>query len=294
MTRTYRSDPSIDSGLQRLVAPNPSVMTAAGTNTYILGKDEVAIIDPGPCIDAHLEAIVDAVAGRRVVGLLVTHAHLDHSPAAAPLARTLDAPVMAFGRADAGRSDLMRSLPATDGGEGVDTGFNPDVTLTDGAEIAGADWRLRAIWTPGHMANHLSFHWIEGDAVFTGDTVMGWASTMISPPDGDLGQYMATLDRLEALDTERFHPGHGDPVTAPVARCRELRAHRLARESEILAALDRPARISALVARIYASTPPALHRAAARNVLAHLIHLETQDRVAAEPAIAPDALWRRL
>ncbi|WP_299653183.1 MBL fold metallo-hydrolase [uncultured Jannaschia sp.] len=294
MTRTYRSDPSIDSGLQRLVAPNPSVMTAAGTNTYILGKDEVAIIDPGPCIDAHLEAIVGAVAGRRVVGLLVTHAHLDHSPAAAPLARTLDAPVMAFGRADAGRSDLMRSLPVTGGGEGVDTGFNPDVTLADDAEIAGADWRLRAIWTPGHMANHLSFHWIEGDAVFTGDTVMGWSSTMISPPDGDLGQYLTTLDRLEALDTERFHPGHGDPVTAPVARCRELRAHRLARESEILAALDRPARISALVARIYASTPPALHRAAARNVLAHLIHLEMQGRVAAEPTIAPDALWHRL
>ena len=294
MTRTYRSDPPIDSGLQRLVAPNPSVMTAAGTNTYILGKDEVAIIDPGPCIDAHLEAIVDAVAGRGVVGLLVTHAHLDHSPAAAPLARALDAPVMAFGRADAGRSDLMRSLPATGGGEGVDTGFDPDVTLADGAEIAGADWRLRTIWTPGHMANHLSFHWVEGDAVFTGDTVMGWSSTMISPPDGDLGQYLTTLDRLEALQTGRFHPGHGDPVTAPVARCRELRAHRLARESEILAALDRPARISALVARIYANTSPALHRAAARNVLAHLIHLEMQGRVAAEPTIAPDALWHRL
>ncbi len=267
-------------------------MTAEGTNTYILGKSEVAIIDPGPMLDSHLAAIVDAVAGRRVVGILVTHAHRDHSPAAAPLARRVGAPVMAFGTAAAGRSEAMRALPAT-GGEGVDTTFAPDVALPDGAEVAGDGWRLRAIWTPGHMANHLSFHWIEGRAVFTGDTVMGWASTLISPPDGDVGQYMTSLDRLEATDARRFHPGHGDPVAAPAARCRELRTHRRTREAEILAALDESDRIPDIVARVYADTPPTLHVAAARNVLAHLIHLAEQGRAASDGPPGPDALWRR-
>ena len=293
MTRIYPPDASIDSGVQRLAAPNPSPMTAAGTNTYILGRDDVAIIDPGPCLEAHLDAIVAAIAGRRVVAVLVTHAHLDHSPAAAPLARRVGAPVMAFGPPESGRSRRMGDLPAIGGGEGVEAGFVPDIALADDAEVAGTRWRLRAIWTPGHMANHLSFHWIEGDAVFTGDTVMAWSSTMISPPDGDLGQYMASLDRLEAIGAGRFHPGHGDPVEAPAARCRELRAHRLSREAEILAALVRPRRIDEIVAVVYADTPPALHGAAGRNVLAHLLHLVDQGRVAAEGAVALDARWHR-
>ena len=144
------------------------------------------------------------------------------------------------------------------------------------------------------MANHLSFEWVEAGAVFTGDTVMGWASTMISPPDGDLGQFMASLTLLEGLDARVFHPGHGEPVQDPGARCRELRAHRRAREAAILSALPAAPTVPALVTLIYADTPRALHGAAGRNVLAHLIHLAETGRARAEPMIGPEAIWTRM
>lgn len=269
-------------------------MTGAGTNSYVLGHRDVAVIDPGPADPRHLEALACAVDGRPVRAVIVTHSHLDHSPGAGPLARRLGAPVLAFGASDAGRSETMRGLAGlVGGGEGVDAGFRPDRTLADGEAVTGDGWTLRALHTPGHMANHISLHWEERGETFTGDTVMGWASTLISPPDGDLGQFLASLDRLEALDARRFHPGHGGPVEAPSGRCRALRDHRLAREAAVLASLDAPRRIPALVAAIYADTPPALHGAAARNVLAHLVHLAQRGRVAADPGIHPDALWRR-
>ena len=269
-------------------------MTAEGTNTFVLGEAEVAVIDPGPADPAHLARIVAAVAGRPVRSILVTHSHLDHSPGARPLADRLDAPTLAFGPSEAGRSPVMAALSGLGGGEGVETGFVPDQTLADGELVAGADWTLVAHHTPGHMANHMTFEWREARAAFTGDTVMGWASTMISPPDGDVGQFMASLDRLERLGVTAFHPGHGDPVADPAGRCRALRAHRQAREAQVLAALDGPARIPALVAAIYADTPSALHPAAARNVLAHLIHLQERGRVAADGGVGPDATWHRV
>lgn len=294
MAGRYASATQVESGLLRLVAPNPSPMTAEGTNSFVLGGDDVAVIDPGPAIASHLDAIVAAVAGRPVRAVLVTHPHLDHSPGARALARRLGAPVLAFGPPDAGRTPLMRSLQGLNGGEGVDEGFRPDATLADGEHVGGDGWRLRALHTPGHMASHLAFEWVEARAVFTGDVVMGWASTMISPPDGDLGQFMATLDRLEALDARRFHPGHGAPVDAPAARCRLLREHRLAREAAILATLGRAATIPALVEAVYGDTPPALRGAAARNVLAHLLALLEREVVGADPAPGPAATWRRL
>jgi glyoxylase-like metal-dependent hydrolase (beta-lactamase superfamily II) len=295
MDDVYDAAPGGGSGLMRIVAPNPSPMTERGTNSYVLGAGDVAVIDPGPDDAGHRAALVAAIGGRPVRAVIVTHSHLDHSPGAAPLARAVGAPVLAFGPSDAGRSPTMRALAdRVEGGEGVDAGFAPDASLADGDRVAGDGWTLRALHTPGHMANHLSLHWEEGAQTFTGDTVMGWASTLISPPDGDLGQFMASLDRLEALGARRFHPGHGAPVASPAARCRELRAHRLSREAAILAALDAPRRIPELVARIYADTPPALHAAAARNVLAHLIHLAETGRAEADPALRPDALWRAL
>lgn len=268
-------------------------MTQRGTNTYLIGTETLAVIDPGPDDAAHIDAILDAVDGRPVEAVLVTHSHLDHSPAAGPVAARLGAPVLAFGPSDAGRSPTMTRLAGLGGGEGVQADFAPDRTLADGAEIRGGDWTLRAHHTPGHMANHLSFEWLETGSVFTGDTVMGWASTMISPPDGDLGQFLDSLDRLAGLGAKRFLPGHGDPVPDPTARCAELKAHRLGREAAILAALAQPADIEALVAGIYTDTPPALHGAAARNVLAHLIHLSETGRVRADPAPGPDAIWTR-
>ncbi|WP_298433354.1 MBL fold metallo-hydrolase [uncultured Jannaschia sp.] len=293
MTEDYRATPSGESRLRRIVAPNPSPMTQAGTNSYILGHDRLAVIDPGPAIPAHIEALYDAIGGRPVAAILVTHSHLDHSPAARPLAGRVDAPVLAFGPSDAGQSETMRRLPNLDGGEGVDHDFAPDARLSDGDTIAGDGWTLRAIHTPGHMANHLSFHWVEAAATFTGDTVMGWASTMISPPDGDLGQFMRSLDRLEALGAARFHPGHGDAVDAPGPRCAALRAHRRDREAAILAILETSNTVEGIVAAVYHDTPPALHAAAARNVLAHLIHLAERGAVAPDGPIGPDARWRR-
>ena len=268
-------------------------MTQAGTNSYVLGHGDVCVIDPGPADPAHLDALVAAIAGRPVTAILVTHSHLDHSPGARPLADRLGAPVLAFGPSEAGRSPTMQALSDIGGGEGVDRDFAPDGTLAQNDVVPGAGWTLRAHHVPGHMANHLAFEWVEARAVFTGDTVMGWASTMISPPDGDLGQFMTSLDLLESLNARIFLPGHGAPVETPAARCRALRAHRLARESAILAALEAPATIPDLVARIYADTPPALHTAAARNVLAHLLHLADRGHATASPAPGPAATWHR-
>ncbi|OYX45580.1 MAG: MBL fold metallo-hydrolase [Rhodobacterales bacterium 32-67-9] len=271
-------------GLRVVLAPNPSPMTLHGTNSYIVGEGRVAVIDPGPADPRHLAALLAALApGETVSHILVTHAHLDHAPLARPLAETTGAPVLAFGNATAGRSALMSRLAAEggiEGGEGVDAGFVPDITLADGAVVAGDGFRLTALHTPGHFGNHLSFEW-EG-AVFCGDHVMGWASSLISPPDGDMGAYMAALDRLAGHGAGRLYPGHGDPVADPARRIAEIAAHRRAREAAIRTALaDGPSDATELARRIYTDTPPALMRAAARNVLAHLLDLT--ERNLAEP-----------
>ncbi|WP_420819283.1 MBL fold metallo-hydrolase [Pacificoceanicola onchidii] len=267
-------------GLRRILAPNPSPMTYRGTNTYLLGEREIAVIDPGPDSAPHLEAILAAVApDARISHILVTHAHLDHSPLARPLSERTGAPVYGFGPATAGRSDVMIRLAAdglTGGGEGVDSAFEPDETLNDGAELTGKGWTLTALHTPGHMANHLAFAW--GDALFTGDLVMGWASSLVSPPDGDLTDFMRSLRSLQKRPWATFHPGHGAPVSDPQQRLEELITHRLSREAAILAALqDGPATAADLAARIYTDTPPALLPAAERNVFSHLIDLVTKN-----------------
>ncbi|MEM7710711.1 MAG: MBL fold metallo-hydrolase [Pseudomonadota bacterium] len=286
MARRYAPGGLGGSGLVRVVASNPSPMTAAGTNSYLVGTSDLAVIDPGPDLSDHLDALEDAIDGRPVRAILVTHAHLDHSPGAHPLARRVGAPVLAFGPVETAPSDA-----GIGGGEGVDRAFTPDRTLSHGATVTGDGWTLTALHTPGHMADHLSFHWVERRETFTGDTVMGWASTMISPPDGDLGQFLASLDRLEALDANRFHPGHGDPVDRPGQRCRDLRVHRDGRTQAILAALPTAPTIQDLVAAIYRDVPATLHGAAARNVLAHLLHLHGMGRVGADPGPSLDARW---
>ena len=267
--------------LQTILAPNPSPLTGPGTNTFLLGTEQIAVIDPGPDIASHLDAILQA-GSRRITHILVTHAHLDHSAGAAALSAATGAPVLAFGDADAGRSPLMQALvDIAGGGEGRDTAFRPDQLLRNGDRIEGDGWTLTAIHTPGHMGNHLGFLW--GDQLFCGDVILGWSSTLISPPDGDLLDYFRSLDRIEALRPARLLPAHGDPVEAPLPRIAALRAHRQDRTAQILAALrDGPANAADLARRIY-DVPPALLPAAARNVLAHLIAL-TQLGVAASPA----------
>ncbi|SDF03127.1 Glyoxylase, beta-lactamase superfamily II [Salipiger thiooxidans] len=269
-------------GLRRVLAPNPSAMTFRGTNSYLVGTRGIAVIDPGPDDPSHLEALLSALRpGEHVSHILVTHAHRDHSPLARALSEATGAPVMAFGDAGSGRSELMERLATSGmvgGGEGVDAGFAPDRSLADGAVIEGDGWQLEALHTPGHFGNHMAF--ALGDVLFSGDLVMGWATSLVSPPDGDLTAFMSSLARLASRRWQVFHPGHGAPVETPAERLETLASHRRMREAQILAALEDGASDAAgLAARIYTDTPPQLQSAAARNVLAHLIDLARRDLV---------------
>lgn len=284
-------------GLRRIVAPNPSPMTYRGTNTYLLGQRDIAVIDPGPDDATHLQAILAALRpGQHVSHIIVTHTHLDHSPLSRALQDATDAPILGFGNAIAGRSAVMAELAKAGdigGGEGVDHAFQPDQTLSDGTEIRGSDWTLTALHTPGHIGNHICLAW--GDACFTADHVMGWASSLVSPPDGDLSDFMSSCEKLQTRDWSTFYPGHGDVVSDPAARLDWLVMHRRARESAILQALsDGPATAKALAARIYTETPPALLGAATRNVLAHLIDLTGKSRAAPQGTLHAEAIFEHL
>lgn len=269
-------------GLRRILAPNPSPMTYLGTNTYLVGERQLALIDPGPASDDHAQAILAALQpGQSISHIIVTHSHLDHSPLARPLADRTGAPVLAFGDSLAGRSAVMADLAASGmvaGGEGVDHEFRPDQVVTDGEIIQGDGWELEVIHTPGHLGNHIALGW--GDICFTGDHVMGWASSLVSPPEGDLTDFMASCRRLRARDWKVFHAGHGAPVLDPAKRLDWLISHRLSREAAILEALaSGPATARSLAERIYTETPPALMGAAERNVFAHLIDLNGRAEV---------------
>lgn len=274
-------------------ADNPSALTGPGTNSFLIGESEVAVIDPGPDDPAHVQAILDAAEGR-ISHILVTHPHLDHSAGVPRLAAATGAPVFGFGPADAGRSPIMRRLAETRlvaGGEGADRAFIPDVTLADGDRLSGAGWEIEALHTPGHMGSHLAFR--LGEAVFCGDLVMGWSTTLISPPDGDLVDYFRSLDRLAGLAPAVLYPAHGDPIDAPLPRLAELAAHRRLRSTQILSALDEaPGTAAELAARIY-DIAPGLLPAATRNVLTHLIALSDLGAVAPLGAVSADASWQR-
>jgi glyoxylase-like metal-dependent hydrolase (beta-lactamase superfamily II) len=287
---------SSDPPIREIRAANPSPLTGSGTNTWLIGATDLAVIDPGPDLEAHLAAILASVrSGQRISHILVTHAHLDHSSLAPRLAASTGAPVLAHGTATEGRSPLMSSLAQgmRDHGEGLDHAFTPDLRLKDGDSVMGPDWSLTALHTPGHLGGHLCLS--LGATLFSGDHVMGWSTSVVSPPDGDMGAYMTSLHRLSETHWHRMLPGHGEPVLAPQDRLQQLIAHRRGREAQILAALtDGPARIPALTARIYHDTPPHLLAAAQRNVFAHLIDLTSRNQVTARPGILPDAEFARI
>jgi glyoxylase-like metal-dependent hydrolase (beta-lactamase superfamily II) len=280
-------------GLVRLTAPNPSPMTFTGTTSYILGDSRPLVIDPGPDDPRHLEALLTALAGRRPEAIVVTHAHRDHSALAPALRQATGAPVLAFGPAGAGQSAVMRDLAKrglSAAGEGADAGFVPDVTLADGDTLAFDGGRITALHTPGHFGNHLCLAW--GESLFTGDHVMGWSTSIVVPPEGDMADYRASLRRLSQGRWTTALPGHGAPIPDPAARIAELIAHRAAREAAILTALAAgPADLMTLTRRAYADLAPALLPMAAQNALAHLIELAGQGRVSAPGLPAPGTVF---
>ena len=285
----------LEPGLRRILAPNPSPMTFWGTNTYLLGSREIAVIDPGPHSTPHLNSILTALLpGQRITHIFVTHSHIDHSPLASQLSGITQAEVYAFGSSYDGQSQTMRSLVKqgySGGGEGVDSTFSPQRRITEGDLISGDDWQLGVLETPGHFSNHLSFSW--KDALFTGDHIMDWASSMVSPPDGDLGDFMKSCHKLLSSNWRIFYPGHGNPVHEPKKRTEWLINHRMSREMQILDALrsgsENPYN---LAKKIYTETPKNLLGAAAQNVFAHLIDLRERGIVECDQPFGFETLFK--
>jgi len=264
---------SMEPLVRRLLAPNPSPFTYTGTETYIVGRGEVAVIDPGPDLDEHVEAILSATQGERITAILCTHTHRDHSPAARMIQVATGAPIIG-----------CAALTLEDDGPRADAAFDPDYrpdrVLADGESVSGPGWTLQAVSTPGHTSNHLCFALLESKALFSGDHIMGWSTTVVSPPDGDMAEYMRSLDKLLGRDDRVYYPAHGDPVTDPQRFVRAIATHRRQRERQILDLLEQEAQaIPAMVAAMYRGIDPRLHGAAGRSVLAHLIDLEARDRV---------------
>jgi len=258
---------SLEPGIARLLAHNPSPFTFTGTQSYIVGATDIAVIDPGPVDAAHLASLIAAIDGRPVVAILCTHTHRDHSPLAADLKAAIGAPII--GCAALALDDLGPRADAS-----FDADYAPDQVLADGDSIAGADWALTAVATPGHTSNHLCFALAASGALFSGDHVMGWSTSIVSPPDGDMGDYMASLDKLLGRDDRIYYPGHGAAVENPRRLVRGMMGHRKSREGAILRLLrDGEGDVAAMVRAMYSGLDSRMHPAAARSVLAHLIDL---------------------
>ena len=266
--------------VRRVLCDNPSAFTFRGTNTYLIGSGQgVAVLDPGPPDAAHLTAILRATRGERITHILVSHTHRDHSPGARALAEATGAPTYAHGP------------HATPGVESGDHDFQPDIRVADGETLQGADWRLTALFTPGHCGNHLCFALDGTGTLFSADHVMSWSTSVVSPPDGNMRDYMRSLGKLRAREGEDrlYLPGHGPPLPEPMPFLDALSAHRMKREARILSALRQhgPAVLEALVGPVYGPLDPRLVGAAARSMLAQLIMLEEEG-----VAVCRDGLWQ--
>ena len=262
--------------IRRVLACNPSPFTYTGTGTYIIGTGQVAVIDPGPDDPAHIAALDDALAGETLTHILITHNHRDHSPAARHLAQSPHAQLVG-----------CAVVQLEDDGPRADAAFDMDYAparvLADGDSISGPDWTLEAVTTPGHTSNHICYALREEKALFTGDHIMGWSTSVVSPPDGDMADYMASLKKLITRDDLIYYPTHGDPVQDPQRLARGMLAHRKQREAQIIRLLgeEGPMHIPAMVRVMYAMVNKALHGPAGRSVLAHLIDMQARGLVRA-------------
>lgn len=264
--------------VRRVLAPNPSHFTYTGTQTYIVGiggaEGGCAVIDPGPADDTHIAAILAAVGDEPVVAIMCTHTHRDHSPGSRPLAAATGAPIV-------GCAPLAYPEDGPRADEGFDTDYQPDRVLDDGEGMAGPGWTLRAVATPGHVSNHLCFALEQSGALFSGDHVMGWSTSVVVPPDGDMGDYMRSLDKLYGREDRVYYPAHGPAVENPRQLVRGMIGHRRQRENQIIRLLTETARdVEALVAAMYKGLDPRLTKAAGLSVAAHLIDLERRGMVA--------------
>jgi ABC-type multidrug transport system ATPase subunit/glyoxylase-like metal-dependent hydrolase (beta-lactamase superfamily II) len=272
--------------IRRVVAHNPSVFTFHGTGTYIVGHGNVAIIDAGPDLPAHVDAVLNAVRGETVTHVVVTHTHLDHSPATRHIKAATGAPTYGFGPHGGDGA-----APAVE--EGADREFAPDHRVADGEVITGDGWTLEGVHTPGHTSNHLCFALAEERALFSGDHVMGWSTTVVSPPDGDMGAYLESLEKLVARDVDTYWPTHGAPIPKPQRYARLLHGHRRLRETKILGCVSEgETSVPEIVARLYSGIDKRLHKAAARTVFAHLIHLVETERVACDETPTEESRYR--
>ena len=268
--------------VRRVVANNPGPFTYLGTGVYIIGHGEVAVIDPGPTVDGHIEVLLKALEGETVSHIFVTHGHMDHSPAARPLAALTGATIYACGEPVKPTESEVRMEA------GDDLGFKPDVEIEDGAVFEGPGWTIEAVFTPGHTSHHMAYALKEENALFPGDHIMGWSTTVISPPDGDMGDYLKSLEKVRDRDFDTLWPTHGPPVRQVRPFVEAYIDHRRGREAQILAQLAKgPASIKAMVPIMYADVDARLHPAACHSVLAHMLQLVKEGRVlcAADPSV---------
>jgi len=260
----------------RVLAPNPSPYTFTGTQTHLVGTTDLAIIDPGPDDPAHLDALLAAIAGRPVTAILITHTHRDHSPLSRALKAATGAPIL-------GCAPLALDALGPRADAAFDRDYAPDHILAEGEQVRGEGWTLTAIATPGHTSNHLAFVLEETRALFPGDTVMGWSTTVVSPPDGDMADYLASLTKLMLRDDRVYYPAHGEAIDTPRRFVRSLIGHRKQREGQILRLLARGvADLPTMVDQMYVGLDPRLIPAAQGSVLAHLVDLERRGRVQQE------------
>jgi len=277
ITFDYGAVDQVSPLVRRVIANNPGPFTYTGTGTYIVGKGNVAVIDPGPRNEAHFEALKTALGNDKVTHILVTHTHIDHSPLARELKEATDAPTYAFGPHGAGKDEGAKVE------EGGDTEFMPDVRVQDAETIKGDGWTVECVFTPGHTSNHMCFALNEEKALFTGDHVMGWSTSVIVPPDGEMKAYFNSLRKLLTREDDIYWPTHGPAITDPKPFVEAFIHHREAREFQILACLSEGmTRIPEMVASMYRDVDARLHPAAARSVEAHLIHMIETGRVARE------------